>query len=79
VITETWRSERLYDPNAPQKRYVRTTRSGKFAWIVVMDAERRFDALRGMADPDDVPEAVRQAAQEVRSAGTWPPYVEWPL
>jgi hypothetical protein len=60
----------------PGKRYVRTIQpAATYAWCVQCADDHRYDTMQGTCDAEDLPEAVRKAA-DARN-GHFPSYVEW--
>lgn len=58
-----------------RSRYVRASAYGIYFWCEVGD-DRRYDIRQGTVEPQELPEAVKAAADALR--GTWPGYVDWP-
>ena len=65
-----------YSPDKVTKRYVRrSTASGEYDWCEVGE-DRRFDVRQGTIEPDELPEDIRAAADELFKTSS--AYVDWP-
>lgn len=65
-----------YAPEAVRSRYVRAdVKGGGYSWCEVGE-NRRYDLRQGTVEAGSLPEAVREAADELR--GKFPGYVVWP-
>lgn len=65
-----------YHPNKVRSRYVRRGVETGYHFAEVGD-DRRFDLRQGTVSADELPEAVRVAA-DLR-CGFFPSYVDWPV
>jgi len=65
-----------YSPEKVTKRYVRRSAAGGYSFCEVGD-DRRFDIRQGTVEPDEIPEAVRAAADDLHKTSS--AYVDWPV
>lgn len=66
-----------YAADKIRKRYVRrTTAAGGYDFCEVGD-DRRYDLRQGTVEPHELPDNVRQAADELYKTSCH--YVDWPL
>jgi len=66
-----------YSPEKVTKRYVRRSSAAGGYDFCEVGEDRRFDVRQGTVEPDEIPEAVRAAADELRKTSC--AYVDWPL
>lgn len=74
MITVAYCSTRL---GREGDRFVRCVRLGsEYAWCIRDKFDHRYDVQQGFCDRGDLPDDVREAADERH--GFIPSYVEWP-
>lgn len=70
----TYQSKK-YTPEAVLKRYVRHTPGGGYDWCEV-GKDRRYDLRQGTVEADELPDALRMAADEHYKISL--NYIDWP-
>ena len=77
TIRVMYHSHRADMPQRVGGRFVRTVKPGiEYAWCVRDAVDKRYDVQQGFCGAEDVPESIRNAADERQ--GHCPSYVEWP-
>ena len=69
-------TSRTYAPEHVTARYVRRCVSGEYQFCEV-GADRRYDIRQGVVDADELPDDVREAADNL--CGHTFAYVPWPI
>ena len=66
-----------YAPEEVTKRYVRRSSAAGGYDFCEVGEDRRYDVRQGTVEPDELPDSVRNAADELRKTSC--AYVDWPF